>query len=152
MKPILECSEAELRALGREVFNRLSGSDLVRWATRVLYMVSGASTPIPEVDALLRLAKKRDSWADAKVSFDALREVTLAEEREARSDPIRLGILSTAENVAKTIYNASGAGIPFDEDSVEWVSVCAGYVLSRVPDERKRAITAAVWSFREPPS
>ena len=57
-----------------------------------------------------------DQWQEAHDAFSAVRQLTLAGERNP-IDGLSHLLLYVAENTAKVIYNASGSSAPFDKDS-----------------------------------
>jgi hypothetical protein len=62
------------------------------------------------------LARAPGRWHEGHEHFDAVRQLTLLEERR-RSNATYSALLMVAENTAKTIYNATEPLDAFDEDA-----------------------------------
>ena len=119
-----EWRDGDALRVGRYIFAQLSAAELVSRAVGVLKACSGATSPVAEVEHVLDLSKDRSRWFDAKEAFSAVRDLTLKEEKRPTNRRYAL-LLYVAENVAKTIYNASRQSAPFDEDSPFWIPLCA---------------------------
>ena len=120
-------------AVGRDLFEPLTpGQRVERGAAVLRICVSRVPAP-PEVAHILTLANDRDRWREAHDAFSSVRGLTLGEARRPTS-AAHSALLYVAENVAKTVYNASGAPAPFDNDSPWWIASCARSLATALGD------------------
>ena len=119
-------------AIGRHLLAHLPPAAQVARACAVLAVCRAELPAVAEVEHVAALGAEPARWREAHAAFSAVRTQTLAEEH-ARADEPRRMLLYVAEIVAKTIYNASGAPAPFDDDSAWWLARTA-----REPHQRPR--------------
>lgn len=98
-------------AVGRLVVSKLDRDELPGWAADVLFQASSMMPRQKEVDDLLEVTADNRRWREAYDLFLELRQRRLAESR-----PEVASFIDLAENVAKIVYNASGAQAPFDRN------------------------------------
>jgi hypothetical protein len=120
-------------AVGRDLFAPLTPAQRVERGAAVLGICLAQIPAPPAVAHVLTLATERERWSEAHEAFSAVRYLTLAEERHPTSAAYS-ALLFVAENVAKTVYNASGAPAPFDEDSPWWIASCARSLVETLGD------------------
>lgn len=120
--------------VGAELLEPLTPADRAHRASAVLEVCLGAE-PAPEpLRKVLEISHNPDRWPEAHSAFQAVRDLTLAEER-SRTSQAYYCLLFVAENAAKTVYNASDPVGPFDSDSPFWLARCARQFVSVVGDK-----------------
>lgn len=119
--------------VGRLIFEAIKPEDRPSWAARVLRIViSELDAPPAAVLRVLEIAGDEKRWGEAHAAFQAVRELTLREEKAGGDRGVRYLVLFVAENCAKVIYNASGRPAPFDFDTGWWLPGCARAVALKV--------------------
>jgi len=95
------------------------------WAAEILDLACSQlpAVPIP-VQAVAAIARDPKRWREARAAFDAVRSLTLAEERLHAGGRVYACLLYVAENAAKVVYNATGPLAQFDVDCGNWLVVC----------------------------
>jgi hypothetical protein len=119
-----------------------------RWAGEVLAAASrGLQTP-PEIRHVLELAANPVRWHEAHKAFNAVRLLTLQQEKAGRRrDELFYALLFIAENTAKVTYNASRQPAPFEEDCGDWIALNVRDLLEASPNPELRvAMEAALFS------
>jgi hypothetical protein len=128
-----DLSTPALLAIGSRISASKSRDDLVAWAARILSAATELHPEVQEVEAVINATRDPKDWSQCKRLFEAVRRQTLAAESSG-ADPLLMGLLLLAENVAKVTYNATGVQGGFDADAGDWIPVCAADMLSRIPD------------------
>ena len=130
---------------GRLFFEALEVKQRPAWAARILAVALSRVDAPAAAHFVLELAADEDRWGEAHAAFDAVRDLTLKQERAgAQRDELLYGVLFVAENCAKVIFNASGRPAPFDHDSGWWLPSNARAVLKHRP-ELATAFEAAIF-------
>lgn len=95
------------------------------WAADILALACSHARKVPkQVRAVIEIAHDQARWKRGHDIFDAIRDLTLAEERSHAGGVVYECLLFVAENAAKIVYNASGKPAPFDEDCGDWLVYC----------------------------
>jgi hypothetical protein len=122
---------------GRILHEHLQPQQRPGWAAAALELVRPHFPAVPEIEAVLEIARCSSRWPEGHAAFDAVRGLTLQAERSAPHDlrhPLYYSFLMLAENTAKVTYNASGPNDPFDLDSGWWVASCLRGLVDLVGD------------------
>ncbi len=122
-----------LRSQWETIIRGRGPDERVRHAGAILDLCRSYCRPVPEVEALAAALRDPDRWKNGHTLFDAIRQLTLAEEKRP-TDRAYGNLLFVAENVAKTVYNATDPRDPFDEDAVLWVAPCARDMAAALKD------------------
>lgn len=94
---------------GHDLSLHLEGESLSEWLAGIIVVASAAVPSDPIYEDLLVCIRSAERWHEARQLFEQLRE-----KRMRSVDPIEGEFLDTAEDVAKTLYNASGGPAPYD--------------------------------------
>lgn len=86
---------------------------------RLMEAFATESTDRSILEQLLAIIKDRSRWPSAKGVFDQIR--SKARQAAKANDQVLDAQYRFEEACAKTIYNFSGSGAPFDEESPYWV-------------------------------
>jgi hypothetical protein len=130
---------------------RLSPAALAEAGGAALQACAEAIPAERAVGNVVRVWRDRASWPEAHAAFDAVRDVTLAQEATdpARDDAGFL-LLFVAENVARVLYNATDPVDKFDDDSGAWMLMSLATLLRRAGIPR---LDEQVWTIiLHPPS
>jgi hypothetical protein len=127
--------------VGRQFFAPLEPAGRVALAAAVLDACRKSWGGVPAVQAVLALAAEPARWNEGRKAFDELHALTLKEEQVPTS-PVYRALLLVAENVAKTLYDASGPAEPLDPESPFRVVSCASELV-RVAGQP--VLEEAVW-------
>ena len=101
--------------VGELLYERLPVRHRPTWAANILDLCCGLLSSVPPaVENVLMIAWDDARWPEAHNAFQAVRQLTLAAERNRSGSPLYNGLLYLAENTAKVTYNASGEPAPFD--------------------------------------
>jgi hypothetical protein len=134
-------STGDALAVGQDIFSSLSPTQQVARAGAVLEACAAWVHGPKPVAQVIELAKNPSRWREGHDAHSAVRDLTLAEERASTSKAYE-ALLFVAENVAKTIFNASGQSAPFDKDAPWWISSCARTLVVEVGE---RSCEEDVW-------
>jgi hypothetical protein len=106
----------DLLRCGELLYECLEVPERVAWAARLLDLACTRIVPPEPVARLLRWAGQENRWPDAHHLFDEIRNLHLTHARDEKRDECLMALLALAETTAKVVYNASGAGAPFDRN------------------------------------
>lgn len=139
----------DIRA-GELIYERIPPHRRVPWASGLLALFCSRISPPPAVTAVGEIAASEPRWHEAHGAFDAVRLLTLDQERlgVAKDGPL-YGLLLLAENVAKVIYNASGHPAPFDHNAGWWLPQNARFLIRQLHDiEFEKLVVDALFAPR----
>lgn len=119
------------------------------WAAQVLAIARKHLPTIPEIETVLEIANDPSRWPEAYEALSAVRALTLQAEQQA-GEPLHLGVLVLAENVAKLTYNANEGSTSFDPDwgyeTGWWVAVHTKRIVDQINDPELASQAWAVLS------
>jgi hypothetical protein len=131
---------------GRLLCERIPMELRPAWAAEALAVACSRLPAIPEVKAVLEIAQYRSRWPEAREALSAVKALTLQAEEQAE-EPLYVGILVLAENVAKVTYNAGVNPAAFDPDwgydPCWWI---AGHMKRIVDQVNDPQFTSQVWA------
>jgi hypothetical protein len=107
-------TSGDVAGFGRAAFEAVPEAERAAWATRLLAICLVKESHPPELGRVVEIGEEPSRWRAGHAAFDAVRRLTIANERSPLSDPKVRSLLEVAETVAKVIYNASGEPAPFD--------------------------------------
>ncbi|GEM_PF-7125493 len=96
---------------GKELFESISDEEKIVWLTSLLKEILKIFNN-EELSKLIDISKSRESWGDARFSFEKIREIKLKTD-----DILYIVIFDLIENIAKTIYNMSNQLPKYDLNS-----------------------------------
>ena len=136
--------DADSLRTGVAVYSFVSINVRPEWAALILAACCNGVAAVPKpVQHVLELARDSARWKLAHDAFSAVRQLTLAAERQPIGK-LDHYLLYVAENAAKVIYNASGSSAPFDEDCGAWLVRCAKEFADCAKDA---SFTEDLWSI-----
>jgi hypothetical protein len=95
------------------------------WASGVLTAAQAVDPGLPEVDAIIAVARDPAQRHLGHDVFDNARRRYLVEEGSPEPSIARTGLLRLAEVVAKATFNETNTTAPFDFDSSWYIATCA---------------------------
>jgi hypothetical protein len=102
---------------GKIIYEQLPVKERPFWAARLLNHCAKLIPSVAAVEKVLETALTPNLWTSAREAFDAVRALTLKDERQPASSNLYRQILYLAENTAKVTYNATGLPAPYDHNS-----------------------------------
>ena len=133
----------DLIEAGRLLFERIPCASRPFWGADILEFASQRVSKAPDIQNVITFARTPEEWANstsrekrsnAHDFFNAVRQITLEEDRKDNADQVYRNVLLLAENVAKVTYNAYGYHAPFDHDAGWWVVSILKNVVDLVND------------------
>jgi hypothetical protein len=103
--------------VGRAIFEAIPNVQRPDWVASIVLFVTGEEFLCSELETLPEIALDKKKWDNAKRAFEAIRKLTLKNEKAGRGESREQLVLDIGETAAKVIYNASGAPAPFDYDA-----------------------------------
>ncbi|HEX9840399.1 MAG TPA: hypothetical protein VGA72_13700 [Anaerolineales bacterium] len=128
---------------GRLLYERIPRASRPLWGADILEFASQRISKVPEIQNVIAFARTPEEWANstsrekrsnAHNFFDAVRRLTLEEDRKDQEDKLYINVLLLAENVAKVTYNSYGYNAPFDHDAGWWIVAILKSIVDIVND------------------
>src|SRR6185436_8546856 len=122
--------ERNLMEAGMLLFERIPLPFRPLWGADILTFASQRISFVAQIQDVITFARTPDEWVNSASQdkgkkahnfFDAVRLLTLEEERKDTKDKLYINMLLLAENVAKVTYNAYSYGAPFDHSAGWWI-------------------------------
>lgn len=104
----------DIAVTGRVIYEGVPNDQQPDWAGAILLYVSGEAFHCDELASIVDLSYDERKWIEAHDAFQAIRKLSLQNEKLNRQDSHQQLVLDIGETAAKVIYNASGGPAPFD--------------------------------------
>jgi hypothetical protein len=117
---------------GKIVYEQLPIQERPLWAARLLSRCAKVIPSVAAVEKVIEVALTPSLWPGAREAFDAVRALTLKNERGQASSVLYAPVLSLAENTAKVTYNATGLPAPYDHNAGWKVVQAVRQIVDRV--------------------
>jgi hypothetical protein len=104
----------DIADVGRIIFESVPTDQRPEWAGAILLFVAGEEFLCDELSHVFDLSLDDSRWIEAHDAFQAVRRLTLQNERLGQSDSRQQLVIDIGETTAKIIYNAARPLAPFD--------------------------------------
>jgi hypothetical protein len=127
----LEWKTGDVALVGKRIMQYIPLANQVAKAAAILDVCRPKWISIPAVDTVATLAHTPGRWSEGHKAFNAVRDLTLREEKN-RTNDVYYSLLFVAEITAKIIYNATEPIDPFDEDSAWYLPAQTRHMAAKV--------------------